>query len=820
MRLKIAENNYKYYILIIYILLIPVMRVNAESTSLRYRVFNAADGMDEISVQTITCTYSGRMIFTTLGMVSFYDGKTFLKVKGSTDNLYFLPKYTGNYHLYFDKHHHLWLKNTHTLGCVDMMLEKSVTNIEQLFREMGINYRVEDLFSDSNNDLWLLSGNMLYGYDDKVKIPINPKRNLQDVAQLGEQVFLLYNDGRVWCYDVGMQRYLYSRSAYEDESLYASSSVILPYRMGFFQIRNGKGGAVLKYFNVRTRCWNDLLETTYHLNNMVIHGGKLYVPCEFGYWEIDLKTWRKRHIDKFVMLENGSMVTDINVIAFDRQGGMWMGTEKRGALYARPYAYPFTSYDWESKKALQYGAMMYNLPPDGHEHYGPSARCVLHDSRGWTWIGTTQGVKLYRKDKGKALSFGGNDGLFNNVINAFVEDNQHRIWASTNYGITCFVIEHDSVVFVNSYASFDNIPTEPFVQGRAMKLSNGNIVMQQLDHVIEFNPATLKTLQVHQNFRLYPKLSMIYVNGERIEPGEKYNNRIIIDRATSRVNDIYIDHGQRNVVLFFSCLNYFRPVQSFYRLRIKGMIEKWHILSHGNTEDMVSADGTLRLPLEYLAPGNYQLEIQASMYPTIWNTKPKIINIHVMQPWWRTTGLYLALFVVLVVLIGIDIFLYTQLSLLSLRRNMKEDSLMSQLYDYIDKCESFSETLMAPRQIELDNKGKYLHKNDLLDEDVARLMKIRSYLLEDRTLKMEILCKMTGIELEEFFEMSERIFKCSPRMLTRAIRLEQSRRLLRMGTHTIEEVSHICGFVTPNYFIASFVKLYGYTPVYFISNAL
>ena len=65
---------------------------------------------------------------------------------------------------------------------------------------------------------------------------------------------------------------------------------------------------------------------------------------------------------------------------------------------------------------------------------------------------------------------------------------------------------------------------------------------------------------------------------------------------------------------------------------------------------------------------------------------------------------------------------------------------------------------------------------------------------------------------KDFYAMiTANIFK-SPRMLIKRNRLMQAERMLRNTKAPIEEVAKECGFVSANYFIASFYQKYKTTP--------
>ena len=131
------------------LLLLPSV-TRAEVSPRYFDVYNAARGLADNSAQTICCTRTGRLVITTMGQINFFDGNKFSYIDPSNENMYPLSDYNGNYHLYFDKYHHLWLKNTHTVTCVDLVTEKFVSSIADIFAEFGVKQKVKDMFVDNS----------------------------------------------------------------------------------------------------------------------------------------------------------------------------------------------------------------------------------------------------------------------------------------------------------------------------------------------------------------------------------------------------------------------------------------------------------------------------------------------------------------------------------------------------------------------------------------------------------------------------------------------------------------------------------------------
>ena len=791
----------------------------ATAADISTRIFSnytAADGLADNSAQTIRCTKTGRLVITTAGQINFFNGAKFSYIDPLDENIYPLSEYNGNFHLYFDRYHHMWLKNTHSVTCVELITERFVASIEDEFRKFGVDEKVNDLFVDSAGVAWLLTNNGLYNVKSQLTIKPHARLNLQDLEVCKDKyVMLFYNNGLMEMFDQKTGKKVHETRAYNDADAerYGESSLLTLAKNKVFQIRNGKKEAVLLSYDLKKNTWSDVLRTPYHLNSMELNDSMLYVACEYGYWTVNINSGEPRHIES-ILLDNGmSLTTDINVIAFDRQGGMWAGTETRGLLYARPFTAPFKAYPSGNPIADRYGAMM------DHVDQRPVFRdrtvnCVYKDSRGWTWVGTPQGLQVYRKESDMLPQvYTTKDGLYNNIVHSIVEDQKHNIWVATSYGISVVLFNADNrVQFINSYNQYDNIPNEVFVNGKAMCMPDGSIVMQALDHVIEFNPNNMNTLRNKYPFKIYPKLVQLMVNGINVNTNTEINGRKILDRALSRIWGLDLNYNENSLTLVFSALNYFRPQQTYYRVRVLGLDDEWRVLAPHNSGGMVDRHGLLYLPLMSLRPGHYEVEVQTSMSPDDWDTRPYVWTIDINEPWWRTTGVFALFGILITVLFLINIFYYMKNANLRAQRDSEESMLIKRIYNFVERCENTSE-ILEPAAEEYSAVADET-MSELDPKFVKAMDKVKLLVMSEKKKKMTMrrLSSVAGISGKEFYQLvTANIFK-SPRVLIKKARLEEGEKLLRNTRMTIDEIAEKCGFISANYFIASFFQKNRVTP--------
>ena len=805
----------RLYGLIMAFLLSSLTALAEDSTrDRRFRVINAADGLADNSAQTIKSTFSGRLVVSTIGHINFYDGSGFTHIS-SGDSRYLLPKYKGHYHLYFDDSHHLWLKDKGMVTCVNMLTEQFVSDIGSIFQAQGVKGHVEDMFVDSSGSIWLVQGNNIYSRHGKVSLPLRKGRVLQDMDISDNIVLLFYDDCQVDVYDIIAKKKLYSTNSLNHEEVkdYQESSVIYKYRNGFFQIRNGNNKAVLMWFDLGTRQWTKVLSTDYYLSNMTVKDDVLYIASAYGYWTYDTDSRQIEHYEMIKLTDGRELLTDMNCIEFDRQGGMWIGTEKRGLLYSKYIKSPFNVMTWDNPLSVKYAEMMdkvctYDMLVKGHR-----LNCTYKDSRGWIWVGSLNGLYYFKPGQKDSICVKKEDGMVNDVVHSIIEDGKHNIWVSTSNGIVGLVIKNGKVTFVNSFINSDGIPAEAFVNGRAMRLDDGTIVMQALDHVVSFNPMKMSIMEGN-NILLHPKFVRLQVNGTNIFAGTEIDGRVVTEKAVSRLNMIELPSTQNSLSLKFSSLNYFRPIQTYYRYRVSGLQDKWVMLSYYNSKGLVDKNGILHLPLLGLKPGNYMVEVQASMYPGKWTTPPVKVVVRIKEPWWRTTGLTLLISGVFLILIIWNIVIFSGNSRLKMKRNVSEVELFRRIDGFISRAESCRMEKQTHRSVN-DESEDVTSGADLDKDAVELLMELVPYSRNgklDHNVLVQLAMKKR-IKLTDIYDIiTNNIFR-SPALLTMAMLLEKASRDLIESGMTVEEIAEKNNFASPNYFIAMFFRRYGMTPL-------
>jgi transcriptional regulator GlxA family with amidase domain len=187
------------------------------------------------------------------------------------------------------------------------------------------------------------------------------------------------------------------------------------------------------------------------------------------------------------------------------------------------------------------------------------------------------------------------------------------------------------------------------------------------------------------------------------------------------------------------------------------------------------------------------------------------VNVH--EPWWRTTGVLVLFGMLLILLLAINTYYYMKNVGMRAMRNSQERGVVRNIRHFAENCSRQGAVLLEPSPEEYKGIESNL-QNALTPEFIAVMEKITPLVLErdDDRLTMRDLCSEAKMELQPFYQlMLGNIFK-NPRPLAKTLMLKKAEKLLTSTEKDMEEISGECGFVTPNYFIATFYHEYHATP--------
>lgn len=364
----------------------------------------------------------------------------------------------------------------------------------------------------------------------------------------------------------------------------------------------------------------------------------------------EIKTWTYK--------EGGNGLASDNVWAVDEDeaGRIWIGTLGGGVQYIDPNdgtLHTFNSENGLSNNAVLdlecaddgkvYVATGYGLSvidPQSHsvmlspleELTQMSLTGILVDSSGLVWLDEDGKLKVYAPELHEVYT--PVHPALNNVRSIIDGDNK-SVWVITDNAI-CKVDAMKSAE--SGYAfkvvtfSFSQQTDLHFNQRSASLTSDGDFIIGSFSGYMRFRQGMFTDDDYLSDANLH--FTALYVGNHKMEPGQKYGSRIILDQAVGYSENITLSHKMSIISVNFTSLDYFsvRDIPLYYRL--DGLSDEW-----------IETDRNAgRITFTNLTPGKYTLWLTPDTGDI---SKGISLKIKVRPPFWAAWWSVLTYFVLL-----------------------------------------------------------------------------------------------------------------------------------------------------------------------------
>jgi ligand-binding sensor domain-containing protein/AraC-like DNA-binding protein len=518
----------------------------------------------------------------------------------------------------------------------------------------------------------------------------------------------------------------------------------------------------------------------------------LWIGSNDGVFLYDFKT--KQLLEPF---DGCQLIRGCIGSVIDKEDVLWMGC-MRGVC----------AIDLKSKKdgKFSFRNLMYRLnDPDSRIYEKISSFCETKD--GTLWLGSN-GYGLYHRVIGKdgkesfeVLTQA--DGLVNNAVKGIVEDQNGKLWITTQNGLS--VYDPHLKTFTN-YAQADGLVSPQFYWNSAVIAQSGVVYLGSEAGLIEVtseNPEA--TYKGHLVF------THLMVDNQDIQAGSDY-----LDDDISIAKLIRLSEGNRSFSIDFSALNYGYETQGIFSYRMKGFDDEWTLLKPGQHSVRYSV-----LPV-----GNYTFEVKYESALSSVEEETIAIGVIVKPHFWNSWWFHLLLALLFIALV---VYIYNRWAAELKRREAEQ--LLSPIRKVLEESKD-------PKQLQkrisniLDNQERYQKSvTKSVEADKEEVMKNTRPLMEQVMEIMEQNYMDSDFGVQEFCEalgMSRSV--ASKHLNTEAglpvgqfirnYRLNMAKELLsaKTGNRNITEIAYAVGFNDPKYFTRCFTKMFGVSPSMFGNN--
>jgi signal transduction histidine kinase/ligand-binding sensor domain-containing protein/CheY-like chemotaxis protein/HPt (histidine-containing phosphotransfer) domain-containing protein len=286
--------------------------------------------------------------------------------------------------------------------------------------------------------------------------------------------------------------------------------------------------------------------------------------------------------------------TPIRLIQEDRAGEMWVATDSHGLFLI------------DSHKVRRYGVA------DGL----PSARviAIYEDERGVTWLGTMGGLAVWRD--GRITSLAGFGGALAESVLQVLEDDQHRIWLTSNKGLTsipranldALALGRSIALDSHTYDVSDGLRTTEFDGGNTSagtKTSDGRLWFPNIRGIVAVDPAHIRTNT------LPPPVQIEQVTVDAVP--------LVLTQG------IEVSPGHQQWEFHYTALSLLAAQRSRFRYRLEGFDEHW-----------VEAGNRRTAYYTHLSPGTYTFRVIASNNDGVWNETGASLHFKLKPQFYQT----------------------------------------------------------------------------------------------------------------------------------------------------------------------------------------
>jgi signal transduction histidine kinase/ligand-binding sensor domain-containing protein len=413
--------------------------------------------------------------------------------------------------------------------------------------------------------------------------------------------------------------------------------------------------------------------------------GNLWV----GTWTggLNLYNYKTESFRRFIPDQKPGSISSENVFAIyeDSRNNLWIGTVGGGLNRYNYKTGTFTHYkhDQRNPKSLYidiihdiaetkdgrllvaaYGSLdIFDYATESFTHYPLNENnsddinnrfiiVIFKDSRHNIWLGTNEGLLLFKGDGFESHVITTLDGLAGNTVQGIEEDSHGNLWISTNDGLSKFIdaVDHPkSPVFIN-FNEYDGLAGDEFKSRAVYKSNTGLIYLGTSQGFSYFHPDSI-TLNL-----VPPEIVFVEMQLLQFQSGNNSEEKFLVQNINA-LEKVELPFNKSDFVMTFAALNYLNPQKNKYKYMLSGYDPDW-----------VLAGNHRSATYKNLQPGKYTFMVLGSNNDGIWSKSPRTLQIIIQPPFWQTWWFRIAL---ILIFLGI-IFLVFSWRLKSIKKEKRK----------------------------------------------------------------------------------------------------------------------------------------------------
>ena len=341
-----------------------------------------------------------------------------------------------------------------------------------------------------------------------------------------------------------------------------------------------------------------------------------FTTRDHGFFILDPQTRHLQQYSRQSHLQYGLATDRLQSTFMTPTGQLWIGSFDAG-LYL---------YDLRSHQVVKH----YSQDNTANAIAGNLIVSIFQSNEFELWVGTASGLSYINLNHDEVINYGDKHKAAGQTIYGIQQDQQSRIWMSTNQGMLMY--DQASLTF-RQFNQEDGLPNEEF-NSNALVFADGYLYAGGVKGLARIDtrnvpaigqpPATLLT-----DFYLAGKLTTVQ------------NDASPLKQALNNSTELKLSHRQNGFSIGFTAVNYQAPLKVQFRYKLTPLDSQW-----------LEGDHKRRIATyTNLDAGQYQFQVAASLDGTQWGPI-RSLPVHVQPAPWRSTQAYILYAVIAISLLG------------------------------------------------------------------------------------------------------------------------------------------------------------------------
>ena len=437
-----------------------------------FKTLDAQSGLTSSQINCILKDQRGYVWFGTTAGLYRYDGYTFRNFQCNSQDGSSLP---DSYIISLQEtlEGTLWIETSAGFCIYHPQTENFERDMKQVYTRMGIEGKPDVVYIDRHKNFWASipnKGVVAYNMQQQTSYEFTytndavgiPQGTICSISECRDGALLVYEDGRIVCCDIMHQQHtVWQNDQIAQQRLRKTRSLkVFADQMDNIWLY---GQGTLMMYNKNTNQWNTTFGSQLGLTSVSVdhsvnsmagdRNGNIWIGTDRnGLIRLDVNTHAMEPVQPRSVNNNRQLQQDvigIQSLYIDDSDLLWVGTEKSGVAYYGSNIYKFQSDligDITAMAKDANGQIWYGTSDKGIIGYtgtlaSQKVTCMTYTPDGSLWVGSKQNGLTRIKGGSSRIYTSKSDSartLIDDHINALCADKTGNLWIATNGGLQVY----------------------------------------------------------------------------------------------------------------------------------------------------------------------------------------------------------------------------------------------------------------------------------------------------------------------------------------------------------------------------------------------